>query len=423
MDQLSDTITLDNAVDNTNPDFYLLKNSENTFENQILFETEFSKISKITIDAGHHISISPCILSGINEVFLIASGDATLISQDTTEYITLGSKIVTEDLLSTIYLKSVEELILLKFTIPIGLSKNQSEGKRVSIRASIDDYQVISRGSFEVDILSIPKHDSVYLERTCPYTNKFYGYVASGTLEFKTNQYSKIFYTGEHYRIVGEDSISSHHAVEDNTVLFTMTFTTNSDLLDFHQDYKVKAEEISMKDGYTSDHCSRIEYLAVETGKQLGVSPEQLRNLSYAGFFHDLGKLKVPLEILQKESSLTPEEWQIIKQHPIWGKEILLAETSITALVKNSSASVATIIEQHHERMDGSGYPFGLKDDEIHIEAYIIGVVDTYDAMTTDRPYRKGLSREIAIAELKELSGKQFPDNVVAAFFSIINED
>ena len=388
---------------------------------QILFETEFANISEVTINVDDERSIFPSTLSGINEVFIPVSGTALLTSEDNSVQISLGSILVTEDLESIMQLKVIEELTLLTFTIPIGLPKNQSEGKRVSIRSIIDDYQILSRGSVEVDVLYIPKNESIYVERTTD-SNIFYEYVVFGSIKFDTQKSSQIFSTSDYHEVSGGNLITSRQAIENNTVLVVITFTTNSDLLAWHEEYRKKAEEIEIKDGYTSDHCSRIEYLAVETGKKLQCSPEQLRNLSYAGFFHDLGKLKVPLEILRKEGGLTKKEWDVIRQHPTWGKEILLKETSIDALVKNSSACATTIIEQHHERMDGSGYPFGLTNNEIHIESYIIGVVDTYDAMTTDRPYRKGLSHEITVAELEKLRDTQFPDNVVDAFFKVISE-
>ncbi len=421
MSQFSEQKTLDANIQKSTSEVYLSQNITENCKTQILFETEFANISEVTINAESKRAIYPSTISGINEVFIPISGTAILTSEDSLAQISLGSILVTEDLDSVVQLKVLEEFTLLTFNMPIGLPKNESEGKRVSIRSIIDSHQIFSRGSVEIEISSIPKNESVYLERD---TNNsiFYEYIASGSIKFDTQKSSQIFDTSEYHEISGDNLITSHQAIENNTVLVLITFTENSVLLDWHEEYIKKAEEIEIKDGYTSDHCSRIEYLAVKTGKKLQSSPEKLRNLSCAGFFHDLGKLKVPLEILQKEGSLTEKEWDIIKQHPTWGKEILLEETSVGLFVKTSSTCATTIIEQHHERMDGSGYPFGLKGDEIHTESYIIGVVDTYDAMTTDRPYRKGLSHEIAVAELEKLRGRQFPDYVVDAFFSVISE-
>jgi len=422
MNQLSEQIESDTPIDISPRPMPLPQGMESLTESEVLFDTEFGDISRITIRESNQYSILPSTRTGINEIFVVTSGTATLTSENTSKHISLGSIIVTEDLLSIIQLKTLEELTLLMFNIPIGLPKNQSEGKRVSIRSIVDEHFILSRGNFEAGIVSIPQNEAIYLDLECPNTEIFYTYVISGSVKFDTGKESKTFDTHTYYQISGDNMVTSHQALKDNTVLVQITFTSNSTLHMFQEEYKTKAEEISVKDGYTSDHCSRIEDLAVETGKQLKCSPEQLRNLSYAGFFHDLGKLKVPLEILQKEGKLTSEEWDIIKQHPTWGKEILLEETAIAVFIENTSAPATSIIEQHHERMDGSGYPFGLKGNEIHTEAYIIGVVDTYDAMTTDRPYRKGLSHEIAIAELQELKGTQFPNDVVDAFFVVINE-
>ncbi len=170
------------------------------------------------------------------------------------------------------------------------------------------------------------------------------------------------------------------------------------------------AVTIEDKDGYTKEHCSRICRLSMRVGEFFSLNSDQLVRLNWAAFLHDIGKVRVPLEILQKPGSLTNEEWDIMKKHTTFGKELL--EESGLALLKN----VGKIIEQHHERYDGNGYPHGLKEEEISIEASIISVVDAFDAMTTDRVYKKAISREEALIELEKCKGTQFHPQVVDIF-------
>jgi HD-GYP domain-containing protein (c-di-GMP phosphodiesterase class II) len=172
-------------------------------------------------------------------------------------------------------------------------------------------------------------------------------------------------------------------------------------------------DEIEKKDGYTLNHCYRITKLSMIIGEALGLNSEQLLRLNLGSFFHDLGKIKVPEEILKKPGKLTNEEWAIMKQHPTFGKD-LLEECTIPVL-----SSVAEVVEQHHERYDGKGYPKGLSKDEICIESSIISVVDSFDAMTTDRVYQERRSADYAIEELLRCRGTMYHPDVVDKFIEL----
>lgn len=178
-------------------------------------------------------------------------------------------------------------------------------------------------------------------------------------------------------------------------------------------DLAVLVEE---KDGYTAEHCDRIKEISMLIGTEMGLSSERLYILNLAAFLHDIGKVRVPNEILNNPNKLTNEEFEIMKKHTTWGKETL-AETNLLDLIK-----AGEIVEQHHERYDGKGYPSQLTADKIHIEASIITVADAFDAMTTDRVYRKGLTIEEALQELVVNKGTMFHPKVVDAFFSIKNQ-
>ena len=169
------------------------------------------------------------------------------------------------------------------------------------------------------------------------------------------------------------------------------------------------AVEVEMKDGYTADHCLRLQSLSYAIGQEFGLGSKRLHILDYGAYLHDVGKIRVPLAILNKPAKLTPEEWEVIKKHPTYGRE-LLDQTFMKA--------AGTIVEQHHERSDGSGYPHGLSGDEILIESSIVAVADTFDAMTTNRPYRKASTQAEALAEIRKYAGIHYPKEVVKAFCS-----
>jgi HD-GYP domain-containing protein (c-di-GMP phosphodiesterase class II) len=172
------------------------------------------------------------------------------------------------------------------------------------------------------------------------------------------------------------------------------------------------ADSVEAKDGYTADHCQRIQDLALEVGKRLKLSPERQYNLYHGAYLHDLGKVGIPDEVLLKPGKLTDDEWRLMKQHPTIGSSML---------VNTAIAQAAKVLEQHHERIDGSGYPLGLRADEICLEAKIVAVVDSYDAMITDRVYRRGMPKAAALKELQETAGILYDPEVVQTFLEVID--
>lgn len=151
----------------------------------------------------------------------------------------------------------------------------------------------------------------------------------------------------------------------------------------------------------------RIRNMALAVGQRLRLPARRLHVLDYGAFFHDLGKVGVPAEILGKPGALTPSEWEIMRRHPVLGREMI---------AHSYMGDAGPVIEQHHERFDGSGYPGGLRGDEICLEAHIVGVVDSYDAMTTDRVYRRGMDPQVALAEIQRCPGTLYRPEVVDAF-------
>ncbi|WP_121612366.1 HD domain-containing phosphohydrolase [Mesobacillus foraminis] len=182
------------------------------------------------------------------------------------------------------------------------------------------------------------------------------------------------------------------------------------------QSMKDLAISVEKKDGYTADHCQRIMELSMMLGKKLGLTSNDLYTLNLGSFLHDVGKVKVPDHVLNKPGKLTSEEWELMKKHTIYGVEIL-EDTNIGYL-----KDAAKIVGQHHERYDGSGYPFSLKGNEIYIGAMIVAVVDSYDAMTTDRVYRKGMAKEDALEEIQKGIGTLYDPAVAKAFLELADQ-
>ena len=149
---------------------------------------------------------------------------------------------------------------------------------------------------------------------------------------------------------------------------------------------------IEVRDAYTEGHCERLARYATEMGHLLGLPDEDLQALARGGYFHDIGKIALPDSILLKPEALTADEFERVKEHPVVGDRLC---GDLRALHR-----VRSIVRHHHERLDGTGYPDGLKGDAIPLLAQIIGIVDVYDAMTTTRPYRAARSSEEALTEL-----------------------
>ncbi|MCD6281871.1 MAG: response regulator [Deltaproteobacteria bacterium] len=168
------------------------------------------------------------------------------------------------------------------------------------------------------------------------------------------------------------------------------------------------AKILDARDPHTSRHSTRVTELSMRIGKALGLSDEDLDVLKVSASLHDIGKVGVPDKILLKKGKLTVEEMDIIKKHPDIGFDIL---SSIIPMKKD-----AEIIRHHHERYDGKGYPMGLKGEDIPFLSRIITLADAFDAMTSDRPYRKALPYSVALQEIKRCRGTQFDPGIVDVF-------
>jgi putative nucleotidyltransferase with HDIG domain len=172
---------------------------------------------------------------------------------------------------------------------------------------------------------------------------------------------------------------------------------------------------LEIRDQYTAGHALKVGNLAVKIGLKMKIEKKELDCLYVSGYLHDIGKIAIPAEILSKPSKLDYLEYEMMKRHVDVGYEILKK-------VK-LPWPVADVVRQHHERMDGSGYPLGVSGEELRIESKILAVADVVEAMTSNRPYRPGLGLEAALNEIKKNKGKLYDSKVVSATIELLIDD
>ncbi|CAK9005996.1 Cyclic di-GMP phosphodiesterase TM_0186 [Durusdinium trenchii] len=170
---------------------------------------------------------------------------------------------------------------------------------------------------------------------------------------------------------------------------------------------------VDAKDPYTCGHSDRVALMSRQIAREMGLAPKTCEEIFLAGLLHDIGKIGVPDNVLLKPGRLTDEEYEQIKQHPVIGYKVLQHLDKISYVLPG--------VLHHHESVDGTGYPSGLAGDEIPLQARILAVADSFDAMTSDRPYRKGMPFEKAESIIRENAGKQWDADVVDAFFRAEN--
>ncbi|WP_416828857.1 diguanylate cyclase [Ectobacillus polymachus] len=168
------------------------------------------------------------------------------------------------------------------------------------------------------------------------------------------------------------------------------------------------------KDVYTYRHSKRVYQYAVDFSEELKLSDAERKTFILGSLVHDIGKLEIPRDIINKKGKLDPHEWEIMKKHVLWGKEIISTNKNLIDLIP--------LVELHHERFDGNGYPHGLKEDKIPKLARILCIIDSFDAMTTERPYQATKTFTEAIQELRTCAGQQFDPQYVEPFINMIQK-
>jgi len=178
---------------------------------------------------------------------------------------------------------------------------------------------------------------------------------------------------------------------------------------------KALTAALETRDLETHGHSERVVSYSMRLGREYGLNNELTKSLEFGSLLHDIGKIGVPDLILRKPAKLTPEEWVLMRQHPQHGQQILRGIEFLEG--------AARVVAQHHEKWDGSGYPFGLRGEEIDVCARIFSVADAFDAITSNRVYRKGKPYQAAADELDAWAGKQFDPKVVEVFHRVPQQD
>lgn len=293
------------------------------------------------------------------------------------------------------------------------LSRNNKYIEKVEQKYS--NLALIAKGGeSEVMVQKIQKGQLFCLEPMDKEDFMDFFYILKGCVQCNKNGEEILLKKGEFFYASGLKEVVDFKTIEDTELLYVCSNPIFKYLSNRMKETTEMIRKVEKKDVYTFNHGERVKNYSLKIGKKLGMSKEKIEILGFAALCHDVGKINVPDKILNKPGRLTDEEFDYIKKHPEDGEKIV--EGGFLDKTKK-------IIRQHHERLDGSGYPEGIKGDSILLEARIIAVADTYDAMTTDRAYRKGLDVSVAINELRRLSGIHYDPKIVKIFEEILRED
>jgi putative two-component system response regulator len=178
--------------------------------------------------------------------------------------------------------------------------------------------------------------------------------------------------------------------------------------------YLTLAQTVELKDPYTKGHCDRVARYAVQLARKIGVKDSVLEEIKHGSWLHDCGKIGVPERVLNHPGRLNEDDMESVMQHPRWGSEV--------AQQARMSETVINIILYHHERFDGQGYPAGLKGENIPLEARIVAIADVFDALYSDRPYRKAYTHDKVISIMQEMTVTHFDPNLIETFLPLVKE-
>ncbi|MBS4538432.1 HD domain-containing protein [Clostridium sp. D2Q-11] len=238
-------------------------------------------------------------------------------------------------------------------------------------------------------------------------------YITDGEVLLSIDGIDKKLKKGEYFYVHKLKTAVKVKSITDVTLLYVTTKPVFHYISEHIKELIEISKRSQKKDMYTHNHGDRVQTYSIEIANRLKLSDDEVERIAFASLFHDIGKINVPDEILKKPSSLTKEEFDYIKKHPEDGGKLV---------EKTYFKHISKVIEQHHERIDGSGYPRGLKGDDICLEARIICIADSYDAMTSDRPYRKGMTPPDALEEIKNLAGTHYDRELVDIFCEVLFE-
>ena len=220
----------------------------------------------------------------------------------------------------------------------------------------------------------------------------------------------------EHYELIEAKQRHDDHLeelVEQRTAELDRALNSLEDA--YRSTLKALTSALETRDSETHGHSERVVTYSLRLGRECGLASEHMKALEFGSLLHDIGKIGVPDSILRKPGKLTEEEWVKMREHPVHGQQILRGIEFLEG--------AARVVAQHHEKWDGSGYPLGLREEDVDVCARIFAVADAFDAITSDRVYRRGKSYREAARELDDWAGRQFDPRVVEAFHRVPPDD
>ncbi|MBK5242210.1 HD domain-containing phosphohydrolase [Clostridium sp.] len=296
-----------------------------------------------------------------------------------------------------------------------GLYLGQNESCLEKVTQDFGELRLIGKGDgAEIMIQKIESEQVFFIEPSDSNETLEFFYVLEGSINCERDSENIVLNKGEYFYAHGLKETVSLKTITEVTMLYLSTEPFFHYLSKGIKELSSMVKSVEEKDIYTHSHGERVRDYSINIAKILGLSSERLENIAFASLCHDVGKIFVPNKVLNKPGNLTEGEFNLIKNHPLDGEKMTQG-----TFMKN----ISKIISQHHERIDGTGYPRGLKGDEILLEAKIIALADSFDAMTSDRSYRKAMDMSVAFKELKSLSGIHYDEKVVEAFEKVLKEE
>lgn len=283
----------------------------------------------------------------------------------------------------------------------------------LEVNQSCNAYRLLlERDDMSVITNHIAAHSLLWLTPNREQPRLEFYLLLSGRLAMRLGDREEILHTGDsfYFDSLSEDILLT--PLEDADFLCVSSRPMFSEVAHLVGDMNTLNEQIELKDHYTAGHCKRVMGYANALSQRLELSESRRHSLMLAALYHDVGKCFVPSAVLNKPGQLTDEEYAQVREHCAKGEALLKA---------HFPPEVTQIVRSHHERLDGSGYPDGLKGEQLSMEARILAVSDVFDAMTTDRPYKKAKTNEVAVSEFEGLT-QQYDADVITALKALCQE-
>ena len=392
------------------------------------------RITELKLVQGEPLKIKPTLFEDLLEFFFVLKGEIEIESEGIKVRLSEGEYFYTHDLRRAVLVSSPSDaLILIASNISITKQVNTSViddtkpkvtagglyimGKGCINRATQDNNALsllASGGGLDVMLQEIfGRRPGCVTPGDSPDLLEFF-YILDGSFKLNDSGEEHILNAGDAFYVYDLDHTISFTAEDGARAIYIASKPIFDYLLDFMEDLNELLRQYEQKDVYTHNHSIRVEQYTLKIASRMGLPNDKLLAIAVASLFHDIGKVNIPDEVLNKVGMLNERDFEYIRKHP---------SDSAKVLSQRFEEALTDIVGQHHERLDGSGYPLGLKGDEIMLEAKIVAVADSYDAMTSDRAYRKGITPQAALTELKELAGKLYDTDAVHTLETILEEE